>query len=329
MLNISTFNNLFFESKIYSNILIINKMKSVVLALCMVTMSTMLSAQTFIPLWEEGKVPNSTAVKVADLEQNQRQINVDMPGIYEYMPNPELFNGTAIVICPGGGYVRLSMYKEGYDIAKYFNTIGVAAYVLKYRLPQGANVEVSYKAPLQDAQRAIRKVRDLSKTWQRNSGVVGIIGFSAGGHLAATTGTLFRETWANVGDALDSLSCRPDFMALIYPVISFGEIAHAGSRQSLLGQNNMTEELIKKFSNELQVTLQTPPTILVHAADDRTVPVNNSIFFLQALKENQVKGALHIVTSGGHGFGITSRGETAGWPSWVAEFLRSNNLIRQ
>ncbi|MBQ5996754.1 MAG: alpha/beta hydrolase [Bacteroidales bacterium] len=281
----------------------------------------------FIPLWEEGKIPNSTSVKVETQIINERLREVGMPGVYEFMPNPEMFTGTAIVVCPGGGYTQESIYKEGFDIAKYFNSKGIAAYVLYYRLPQSKSVEVSYKAPVQDALRAIRKVRQLSQSWRRNTGKVGIIGFSAGGHLAANAGTLFKEDWANVGDALDTLSSRPDFMALIYPVISMGEITHMGSRISLLGRD-ATQELIDKFSNEKNVTRETPPTILVHAVNDGAVPVNNSIFFLQALRENRVTAAMHLFTTGGHGFGITLSGETAAWPGLVYDFLVYNNMLQ-
>lgn len=291
-------------------------------------MLTAVHAQVnFIPLWEEGKIPNSTGVKVETTEVDQRVREVAMPGIYEFMPTSNLFTGTAVIICPGGGYSYGTIHKEGYDIAKYFNTKGIAAYVLAYRIPQSKSVEVSYKAPLQDALRAIRMVRKLSQSWQRNTGKVGIMGFSAGGHLAATAGTMYTEDWANVGDDLDALSCRPDFMALIYPVITMGDITHMGSRTNLLGRD-ATQELIDKFSNEKHVTPQTPPTILVHAVNDSAVPVNNSINFLQALRENRVPAAMHLFTTGGHGFGMQPSGELAVWPDLVYDFLLNNRLLQ-
>lgn len=286
-----------------------------------------LFGQEFIPLWPEGKIPNSTGVKVEELVANERVQSVMIPGMFEYMPNSELFNGTAVIICPGGAYSILSRQKEGNDVAKAFNMMGVAAYVLNYRLPQTANIAVSYKAPLQDALRAVRKVRERAKTWPKNSGKVGVAGFSAGGHLAATTGTLFTKDWANIGDALDTLSCRPDFLVLVYPVISMQEgLTHAGSRSNLLGKTQ-TPELVDMFSNEKQVTPQTPPSILIHASDDRTVPVANSLRFYEALVANRIPAAIHIFTRGGHGFGPTNKGEASSWVSLVEEWLMFNNLI--
>ncbi len=301
-----------------------NLLSSLALALCL---AAPVSAQQFIPLWPDGKIPNATQIKVEELVANERVQSVMIPGMFEYMPNAELFNGTAVVICPGGAYSILSRQKEGLDVAKAYNLMGVAAYVLNYRLPHTANVDVSYKAPLQDALRAVRKVRERALSWPKSSGKVGIIGFSAGGHLATTAGTLFRQDWPNIGDALDTLSCRPDFMILVYPVISMQQgLTHQGSRDNLLGKTP-SQELIDLFSNEKQVTPQTPPTLLIHASDDMTVSVANSLRFYEALIANRVRAAMHIFTRGGHGFGPTNRGEIASWVELSREWLMRNELI--
>lgn len=281
--------------------------------------------QETIDLWPAGKTPNATKVKTEDKIENQRQLVVGAPAMYAYFPSDDLANGMAVIICPGGGYAREAIYKEGHDIAKIFNTMGVAAFVLKYRLPQGANVapEQSYKAPLQDAQRAVKIVRSRAGEWKINPDKIGIAGFSAGGHLAASAGTLFRNDWSNIGDAVDRSSCRPDFMVLFYPVISADQSigSHRGSFNNLLGKN-ANDELLTLFSCEKQVTPETPPAIFILADDDKAVNSNNSIVLYQALKNNKVPAALHIFTKGGHGFGLPVKGEAVIWPQLVKDWLR-------
>lgn len=277
-----------------------------------------------IELWPAGKVPNSTGVVLQDKMENQRQSAVGTPCVYVYMPGRELFNGKAILICPGGGYGRESMYLEGHDIAKVFNTMGVAAFVLKYRLPQGANVvpEQSYKAPLQDAQRALKIIRSRAGEWKIDPNKIGITGFSAGGHLAASAGTLFKTNdWSNIGDAIDRFSCRPDFMILFYPVISMDKsVTHGGSLTNLLGKNS-NEELLNLFSCEKHVTSETPPAMFILADNDKAVPSENSLAFYQAMRKNNIPAALHIFTKGGHGFGLPAKGEATIWPQLVKEWL--------
>jgi len=208
---------------------------------------------------------------------------------------PEKGNGTAVVICPGGGYGGLVTGAEGHGIAQWLNRHAITGVVLEYRLPAGRPF-----VPLLDAQRALRTVRANSKDWGLDPTRVGIMGFSAGGHLASTAGTHFDAGNADAADAVNRLSCRPDFMILVYPVITMDETTHRGSRNHLLG-NAPSEELIELFSNEKQVTSKTPPAFLAHALDDKPVPIDNSRAFYNALQTHKVPAKLLELPSGGHG----------------------------
>ncbi|MDH5610643.1 MAG: alpha/beta hydrolase, partial [Cyclobacteriaceae bacterium] len=218
--------------------------------------------------------------------------------------------GQAVVICPGGGYGILAYDWEGTDIAKWLNTHGIAGIVLKYRLPDEASNAIPHQSPLMDARQALLLVRKNSAAWHINPARVGIMGFSAGGHLAATAGTHF------------SSETRPDFMALIYPVITMkNEFTHQGSRTNLLG-SKPDEALIEEFSNERHVTPDTPPTFLVHANDDEAVPVENSLQMYQALRDKGVAAEMHIYSYGGHGFSLaTGQGYLATWPDRFIDWL--------
>ncbi len=296
-----------------------------ILALSLLSVLHAMAQLESIDLWPKGKVPNATGVDLVDKVVNQRQGVVGTASMYVYMPSAELFNGRAVIICPGGGYAGLAIYKEGHDIAKIFNTMGVAAFVLKYRLPQAIGVvkEQSYKVPLQDAQRAIKIVRSKAAEWKIDPDKIGISGFSAGGHLAASAGTLFKNDWSNIGDDIDRYSCRPDFMVLFYPVISSEKQAvHSGSFNNLLGKNS-NDELLRLFSCDKQVSAETPPTILILADDDKKVVPDNSILFYQALNKNNVPAALHIFSKGGHGFGLPQKGEATIWPQLVKDWLQT------
>jgi acetyl esterase/lipase len=209
---------------------------------------------------------------------------------------PKTPNGAAIVICPGGGYGTLVTGAEGHGIASWLNKHGITGVVLEYRLPAGRS-----KVPLLDAQRAIRTVRANAKEWGLDPARVGIIGFSAGGHLASTAGTHFDAGDAAATDPIDRLSCRPDFTLLVYPVVSMGDKGHSGSRNNLLGKNNSDAKLIEFFSNEKQVAANTPPTFLAHPKDDRVVPVENSRMLHEALQANKVPNRYIELPSGGHG----------------------------
>ena len=204
-------------------------------------------------------------------------------------------NGTAIVICPGGGYGGLVVGPEGHGIASWLNQHGITGVVLEYRLPAGRHA-----VPLLDAQRAIRTVRAHSKEWNLDPSRIGIMGFSAGGHLASTALTHFDRGNASASNPTDQLSCRPDFAILVYPVVTFGEKTHSGSKQNLLGEDP-SPELVKLYSNELQVTADTPPAYLAHALDDAPVPPENSRALFAALQANGIPSKYLELPSGGHG----------------------------
>ncbi len=220
-------------------------------------------------------------------------------------------NGISVIICPGGGYGRLAIDHEGVEVAKAFNEIGVTAFVLKYRLPNDTIMVDKTNGPLQDAQQAIRTVRKQAAAWGLNPNKIGIMGFSAGGHLAATAATHFTLIADPVMN--DAGSVRPDFAILLYAVISFDDsIAHKGSKINLVGKNP-TPELAKLYSNELQVTKNTPPSFLVHAGDDGAVPVENSICYYQACIKNKVPVEMHLYPKGGHGFGLNNKTTSDKW----------------
>jgi acetyl esterase/lipase len=209
---------------------------------------------------------------------------------------PQRANGAAIVICPGGGYRVKMMGPEGHRIAEWLNRHGITGFVLDYRLPAGRAF-----VPLLDAQRALRTVRAHAKEWDLDPARIGIMGFSAGGHLASTAETHFDDGNPAAADAIDRVSCRPDFAILVYPVIAMGEhMTHSGSQHSLLGENP-SAELVKLFSNEKQVSPRTPPTFLAHARNDNAVPPENSKAFYEALRANKVPAQYLELPSGGHG----------------------------
>jgi acetyl esterase/lipase len=233
---------------------------------------------------------------------------------------PTIGNGTAVVICPGGGYGGLVTGAEGHGIAKWLNGHGITGVVLEYRLPQGRPF-----VPLLDAQRAIRTVRANANRWNVNPAQVGIMGFSAGGHLAATAGTHFDSGTPNANDVLDRPSCRPDFMILVYPVVTMGKLTHGGSRTNLLGKQP-SEAMIELFSNEKQVAPNTPPTFLAHAADDKAVSLENSQVFYNALKANKIPGKLLELPSGGHGLNGYQGPMWDAWQKQSLEWLKQLDL---
>ncbi len=232
--------------------------------------------------------------------------------------------GTAVVICPGGGYVHLATEKEGNEFARWFNSLGVSAFVLKYRL----GPKYHHPIELGDAQRAIRTVRAHAAAYHVSPDRIGIMGFSAGGHLASSAGTHFDPVNANPTDPIDKVSSRPDFLILGYPVISFTTpYVHKGSMRALLG-DNPDPKLVALMSNELQVTAQTPPTFLFHTTPDTTVPVENSVLFYLALRKAGVPAEIHIYEKGPHGVGLASTDATLStWPERLADWLRGRGLL--
>jgi acetyl esterase/lipase len=242
----------------------------------------------------------------------------DQPSITPFVLPKGSGSGAAIVICPGGSYVNLSMDKEGYAVAKWLNTLGVSAFVLKYRL----GPRYHHPIELGDAQRAIRIVRSRAAEYGLQADRIGIMGFSAGGHLASTAGTHFDAGNATAADAIDRASSRPDFLVLCYPVISFTTFVHAGSKKNLIGENP-DPQLVENLSNELQVTKDTPPTFLFHTTTDATVPVEDSVMFYSALRKAGVPAELHIYERGPHGVGLAQNDPVLStWPGRLADWLR-------
>lgn len=279
-----------------------------------------------IPLWPE-EIPNfqkTDEVEVSDSSDIVRISKVQSPDIAVYLPSRKNATGQAVVICPGGGYRILAYDWEGTDIAKWLNAHGIAAVILKYRLPTSASNIIPHKSPLMDAQRAMRLVRHHAGDWNIHPDKIGIMGFSAGGHLAATLGTHFDEVHTATGDAIDSLDCRPDFMILMYPVITFSKpFMHRGSKEALIGKNP-DPSLVDYYSIELQVKDNTPPAFMVHAGDDEAVPVENSLVFYQALKDKNIPAELHIYPAGGHGFSLAlDKGYLQTWPDRCLDWLKS------
>ena len=285
----------------------------------------MSNAQTVIPLYD-GSIPNNkTATKPETNMGNGRIAGVTTPTLTVYLPEKKDSFLTAVIICPGGGYARLAIDHEGHEVAKTFNQKGVAAFVLKYRIPTDSSMNNKEIVPLQDAERAIQLVREKAKEWNINPDKIGIMGFSAGGHLASTLGTHFNMEMV---DNPKNINLRPDFMILGYPVISFADsLAHMGSRDNLIGKNASVEK-IRLYSNELQITAQTPPTFLVHASDDKTVKVENSILFFEALLKNKVLAEMHIYEKGGHGFGLHNPTTKSDWFDIAINWMISNKLMK-
>lgn len=299
---------------------------SICLSLLITSLTLVSRAQQAMPinLYPNG-VPNSkpTPADYTENDGNDHADKVTIPTLTPFFPEKGKANGTAVIICPGGGYRNLSIDKEGYAVAKEFNKIGVIAFVLKYRLPSDAIMVDKTIGPLQDAQAAIQMLRNRATEWGINPNKVGIMGFSAGGHLASTAGTHFTKA---VIDNPGNVNLRPDFMILLYPVISFGEMAHKGSKDNLIGQSP-SANMIDLYSNEKQVTANTPITFLVQAQDDKTVPVQNSLMFYDALVKNKIKAEMHIYTAGGHGFGLNNPTSKQHWFDWCRDWMDANKLL--
>jgi acetyl esterase/lipase len=296
---------------------------AILFMLAIVSQPIFAQQQKPILLYPDG-VPNSKKAPATYVEKHEGYSVslVTDPTITPYFPEKGKATGTAIIIFPGGSYINLATGHEGEAIAQAFNKVGVTAFVVKYRLPSDAIMVDKTIGPLQDAERAIQIVRQRAAEWGVNPAKVGIIGFSAGGHLASTLDTHFDKV---VIANKDNISLRPDFAMLIYPVISFGPYAHAYSRENLIGKNPSPETL-ELYSNEKQVTANTPPTFLVHAEDDDVVPVQNSLLFYDALLKNKVKAEMHLFQEGGHGFGLDNSKSKDKWFDWAANWLNENGF---
>jgi len=248
----------------------------------------------------------------------------DKPTLTPFVVPAGKGTGTAIVVCPGGGYSHLSTDKEGDQIAHWLNSLGVSAFVLKYRL----GPKYHHPIELSDAQRAIRTVRAKASEYRLLPDRIGIMGFSAGGHLASTAGTHFDAGKADAADLIDRQSSRPDFLVLVYAVISLKPpYVHKGSLDALLG-DSPDSGLVESLSNELQVTAQTPPTFLLHASEDKTVPPENSALFYLALRKAGVPAEMHIYAQGGHAFGLRrTKYPITAWPELVEKWLATTGIV--
>ncbi|HRP56226.1 alpha/beta hydrolase [Agriterribacter sp.] len=282
-----------------------------------------------MPLYPENKVPGNLPGPDEEKSESNGGIlrisKIKTPTLTAYLPPADKANGTAVIICPGGGYSIVAIDHEGFKVAEKFNEMGVAAFVLKYRIPDKKNQTDPSITPLQDAQQAILTVRANAEKWNIDPSRIGIMGFSAGGHLASTAGTHFEHSLINNPA---QISVRPDFMILIYPVISADiAITHSGSFKNLLGANPSAEQL-NLYSNEKQVTAKTPPSFLVHASDDGGVSANNSIVFYQALLKNKIPAELHIYQNGGHGFGMHNATTKDEWMERCKNWLVKNGWLK-
>lgn len=286
---------------------------------------TNVNAQQAISLYG-GAIPGAKPTPADYVEETitredkiVRTSKVSKPELYVYQP--AMPNGTAVIICPGGGYGILAIDKEGHDVAKKFQEIGVTAFVLKYRLPSDLIMKDKSTGPMQDALQAIYLVRKNADLWGVNPNKIGIMGFSAGGHLASSASVHYADMKI---DNQENISLRPSFSILIYPVINFGQYTHAGSVKNLLGETP-TDQQRKYFSSEYQVNAQTPPAFLVHANTDKTVPVQNSLRYNEALVKNGISVELHAYQAGGHGFGLYNKTTKDDWFERLKNWMQANN----
>lgn len=298
-----------------------------ILALAMLCLCGKLKAQEFIPIWPKNNIPNSKHLKLKDSIANERVYRVMLPGMYGFFPGTQENKGAAVVICPGGGYERLAYVISGFQLAKWFNTMGITAFVLNYRLPNSPDLKQREIGPLMDAQRAIRYIRANAKGWGIKPDKVGIMGSSSGGHLAASTGTINDDVSA-VKDSLDKFPFKPNFMILVSPVIDLSTAyAHAGSVKNLLGPD-ASDELKKKFSPQLQVSAQTPPCFIADAVNDKTVNPMNSLLFYQALLKNNIPVSFHAFPQGGHAIALRNNpGSTELWTNLCEMWLIETGII--
>ena len=285
-------------------------MGTLLFCLCVQPISDAVGAEF---LWPGGVAPGAVGKTASD-----------KPTLSVHLARGRGATGCGVVICPGCGYFMLADDHEGRQIASWINSFGVSAFILRYRHAP----RYHHSAPLRDAQRAIRMVRSRAKKWKVDPARIGIIGFSAAGHLASSTGTHFDKGDPGAEDPVDKESCRPDFMILGYPVISLTEpFTHVGSRNNFIGGNAALAEL---FSNEKQVTAQTPPTFLLHTSEDRVVPPQNSVVFYPALLKAGVPAELHIYEKGRHGVGLAKKlPGISGWPASCQAWLTARGFLKK
>ncbi len=301
-------------------------MKQFFFTISICVMNVFANAQKVFPLYN-GTVPNNKPCAKQEVSPAEGRVQgILQPTLTAYFPAVKDSLKTVVIVCPGGGYARLAIQHEGYQVAEALNKKGITAFVLKYRNPIDAECfENREIVAFQDAQQAIKMVRDRAIEWDINPEKVGIMGFSAGGHLASTAATHFKTT---VIQNIENTNLKPDFAILAYPVISFSDsLAHKGSRDNMLGKNASIEK-INLYSNELQITPETPPTFLMHAADDKSVVVQNSLVFYSALLKNKVPAEIHLFQKGGHGFGLNNKLEQVDWLQNVFAWLKTNSFAK-
>lgn len=281
------------------------------------------SGPLVLPLWPEGVPDAKPALGPNKVDADGRSTNITEPTLTVYPAAVDRPNGTAVIICPGGGYVRQSTRREGEQYAHWLSTLGITGFVLTYR-----QQEFGHPAPLRDVLRAVRLVRAQAAHLKVRPDRIGVMGSSAGGHLAATAGTLYEHPLGRTGAELDKVSARPDFLMLMYPVIAMeGPAVHAGSRKALLGASPTAADL-ELMSPERQVTAQTPPTLLIHTQADQAVPVENSILFYQALTRHKVPAEMYLFEQGSHGMGMRDGlGTASSWSRRAEEWLKMRGLL--
>ena len=301
--------------------LLIDKMKRIVLPLMVVLFfSFTINAQEIIELYKDS-IPNSKRSEKKETFNGGIFRGVTKPTLEIYLPEKEKANGAAVIICPGGSYAVIVYQGEGITTAKELAKNGITSFVLKYRLPDDTTLLDKKIGPLQDAQQAIKFVRENAGKWGIDVNKIGIVGFSAGGHLASTVATHFEKSFI---ENKNNTNLRPNFQVLVYPVISMQDsLTHRDSRKNLLGQNP-SKEIIDQFSNELQISKNSPPAYLTHAADDNVVDVDNSIGYFEKLRKNKVEVEMHIYPKGGHGFIFRQ----PGWIEPLLQWMKRNNWIK-
>jgi len=288
--------------------------------------SNQLMAQEFIPLWPAGKKSDWNGRVVTDSLYNERYYRVGTPGIFAFPVRKEGNKGTTVLICPGGGYDHITHLYNGFNFASWFNAHGINAFVLVYRLPNQSDLKVREEAALADAQRAIQILRSDAPKWDLNGNKIGVMGISAGGHVATTLGTR-SENVSSINDSLDRINYHPDFMILLSPVVTMGKYTHGGSKKNFLGSDT-AKSVIEKYSNELQVTVATPPAFIVHAQNDSTVNVRNSLLFYNALIDKGVQASIHIFPQGGHGIGLVDNPGSADlWLDLLDKWLNEKGFV--
>ena len=305
-------------------------MKTVQLIIILFIFSFFASAQTPVTmkLWPD-KAPYSNDKAKLGKEVSPGHVgNIGIAEVIICRPESGKANGSSVVICPGGGYAVEAIEKEGYKIAKWFNSIGVTGIILKYRLPLAEGITERDKAPLCDAQRAIRYIRYKAAEWGLKPNQIGVMGFSAGGNLAVNAGTHYDAGNAQSSDPVEQVSCRPDFMLLLYPVVTMeADLTNVGTRDNLLGKNPDPEK-VRFYSGEQNVTATTPPTFIVHASDDGVVKLENSINLYMAIHKLGIPIEMHIYEKGGHGFGLDQcTGTALSWPESCKAWMEQRKLL--